>query len=300
MPNKKRSPVPQKHRQAPESGATQPGIDTTNPKARVAGSAPRGGVRSWIFVSHSHKDFEEVRKVRDALEERGHFPLLFFLKCLSDESELESLLRREIKARDFFLLCNSENAATSRFVADEVSYIKSLPGKIYETVDLKSNWNAQLEAIDALSRRATVYLSYSAADHAAAAEIATALAQRDFKIEGLDHNLEAGDDPVATVKRNVLEALRYGFVLVLLSSEAVRRKQSFQWLEVHEAFKSMMHFEPGRPRIIPVILSDHDVVTEELASVGFGDVHALDLSRVDSRDRATSVVEYLLKAALGG
>ena len=98
--------------------------------------------------------------MRNALEERGHFPLLFFLRCLTDESELESLLQREIEARDFFLLCNSENAAASRFVAEEVDYIKSLAGKIYETVDLDSNWEAQIEAIHALSRRATVSSSH--------------------------------------------------------------------------------------------------------------------------------------------
>jgi hypothetical protein len=40
---------------------------------------------AWIFVSHSHRDLEKVREIRNELERRGHNPLLFFLKCLSDD-----------------------------------------------------------------------------------------------------------------------------------------------------------------------------------------------------------------------
>ena len=38
---------------------------------------------SWIFLSHSHNDFEKVREVRNILEVQGHNPLMFFLKCLT-------------------------------------------------------------------------------------------------------------------------------------------------------------------------------------------------------------------------
>ena len=274
-------------------------MDAAKPTA--TDSAPRGGRSSWIFVSHSHRDFEAVRKVRNALEERGHRPLLFFLKCLSDESELESLIRREIEARDFFLLCDSENAGASRFVREEVSYIKSLAGKIYETVDLDSNWEAQIEAIDALSRRATVFLSYSAEDYAAAADVATALAQRDFKVEGLDHTLKMGDDPRAVTERAILKALRYGFVLVLLSSSAVSQEMSFQWLELRIAQDLSMQFAPGRARVIPIVWSDYEAVADSIiGSTGLSSYKLLDLSRVDSKDKAGYVVEFLLETARGG
>ena len=43
-----------------------------------------------IFLSHSHKDYEKVRKIRDILEMLECEPLIFFLKCLDDQNaELE-------------------------------------------------------------------------------------------------------------------------------------------------------------------------------------------------------------------
>ena len=42
----------------------------------------------WIFVSHSTKDFEKVRKLRNMMEEIGMRPLLFYLKCLKDKPEV--------------------------------------------------------------------------------------------------------------------------------------------------------------------------------------------------------------------
>lgn len=29
---------------------------------------------AWIFVSHSHRDLEKVRRIRNELERRGHNP----------------------------------------------------------------------------------------------------------------------------------------------------------------------------------------------------------------------------------
>ena len=52
---------------------------------------------TWIFVSHSHRDLENVRRVRNQLERRGHIPRRFFLKCLAnDDARLPALIREEI------------------------------------------------------------------------------------------------------------------------------------------------------------------------------------------------------------
>ena len=45
--------------------------------------------KAWIFVSHSTKDLDKVRAVRDAIENIGGEPILFFLKCLSDHDEID-------------------------------------------------------------------------------------------------------------------------------------------------------------------------------------------------------------------
>ncbi len=51
------------------------------------------------FVSHSHRDLEQVRPIRNELERRGHCPLLFFLMCLKDDARLPESIREEIQAR---------------------------------------------------------------------------------------------------------------------------------------------------------------------------------------------------------
>ena len=62
--------------------------------------------RLTIFLSHSHKDLEKVRKLREILESLDYEPLIFFLKCLDDSNEeLEDFIKREIDARNLFIYC---------------------------------------------------------------------------------------------------------------------------------------------------------------------------------------------------
>jgi hypothetical protein len=81
---------------------------------------------AWIFLSHSHKDFEKVSEVRNVLEGHGHHPLMFFLKCLGDDDEIDGLIRREISARSWFILCESANTI-SKWVQAEVQIINLRP-----------------------------------------------------------------------------------------------------------------------------------------------------------------------------
>jgi hypothetical protein len=70
----------------------------------------------YIFVSHSRKDNEKARRVRDHLESRSFEPILFNLKCLTDDDELTTLVKREIEARPCFLYLDSPNARVSERV----------------------------------------------------------------------------------------------------------------------------------------------------------------------------------------
>lgn len=143
----------------------------------MAGTSATEG--AWIFVSHSLRDWEKVRQVRNLLEDRGHKPLLFFLKCLNDDSEVDTLIRREIEARTWFLLCDSANARESRWVQAEMQIIKELEGKVYEVIELDSDIASQMQRVDALSKRATVFLSYLRKDYALAFRIEEALRKHD-------------------------------------------------------------------------------------------------------------------------
>ena len=84
----------------------------------------------WIFVSHSNRDIEKAREIRNELERRGHNPVLFFLKCMetteADDRLLRQLIEREIKAREWFILCDSPNARNSAAVLREMELVKSM------------------------------------------------------------------------------------------------------------------------------------------------------------------------------
>ena len=179
----------------------------------------QGSLGAWIFVSHSHRDWDTVRVVRNVLEDRGHRPLLFFLRCLDDNSALGDFIRREIEARTWFLLCDSANARVSRWVQEEVSIIKAMPNKLYEQVDLMRPLTEQIERIDALCRRATVYLSYARDDSREhARQLYDLLQANDYFVREPDlisSSSRTWQQEIADVVDNALE---HGIVLISFTS----------------------------------------------------------------------------------
>jgi hypothetical protein len=171
---------------------------------------------AWIFLSHSHNDIDEVRRVRDRLENNGHNPLMFFLKCLDDNSELDDLIRREIEARKFFLLCDSPNAQSSRWVQHEVELIKTMKGKVYRSIDLRSKWEEdQVPAIDDLSRRATVFLGYAHQDHRIGEQMEQKLRKLDYRVN--DIPVRDDGDLWGAIREAIDTALAIGTVVFLMS-----------------------------------------------------------------------------------
>jgi hypothetical protein len=213
---------------------------------------------AWIFVSHSHKDLEKVRQVRDALEKMGHNPLLFFLKCLGDDDEVDDLVRREIEARRFFLLCDSPNAGTSRWVQAEREIIKGLQGKVDVAVDLSADWESQLGRIMELARRATVYLAYARKDAAPFAEvIAAELRRHDYHVDRpIEHITEVGDFRLV-LEQAIDEALQTGFVLALLSPEALRS----EWVSWEIRYALSRRADEGiESWVVPIVIGDPKTV----------------------------------------
>ena len=115
----------------------------------------------WIFISHSHLDIDIVRRIRNKLEDRGFEPLMFFLKCLNDDNEIESLIKREINEREWFIYVESDNAANSRCVKSEREYIAQLSGKKVFTIDINGDITQQIENI---TRQLKVFISYARKD----------------------------------------------------------------------------------------------------------------------------------------
>ncbi len=119
-----------------------------------------------VFLSHSTKDIEKARKIRDILEELGYDPLLFHLKCLDDDNEnLESFIKKEIEARSFFIYCKSQNSENSVWVQKELEYIKSFDNKRLFTIDitlpLGKTLVRLLESIAEIVKKNRVFISCS-------------------------------------------------------------------------------------------------------------------------------------------
>lgn len=114
----------------------------------------------WVFLSHSNKDYEAVRLLRNILEEDGYRPIMFFLRCLSEDEEIADLIKREIDSRRLFILCDSPNSRSSAWVRKEVEYIKS-QRRYYQTIKLDAPLDAIRDQIRRFRKDSTIYLFYS-------------------------------------------------------------------------------------------------------------------------------------------
>jgi hypothetical protein len=84
-------------------------------------------------------------------------PLLFFLKCLDDNKEIFELIKREIKARDRFILCDSKNSRESEWVQREREFIISL-NRPYEVINIDGTDEEIDESINRFNKRSTIYI----------------------------------------------------------------------------------------------------------------------------------------------
>ena len=119
---------------------------------------------TYVFLSHSHYDFDKVCRLRNLLEAEGFKPLMFFLKAFEKpeyEPMLKPILMEEIDQRDRFILCRSDNSRKSEWVKFEEDYVKS-QNRPYEVIDLDADEDVQIEAIKFYRRRVSgrVYISY--------------------------------------------------------------------------------------------------------------------------------------------
>ena len=79
-------------------------------------------------------------------------------------SRLPELIRDEIKARTFFVLCNTHASRRSKWVRQEIELGKQVTKRPRQTVvvmNLERDLQTELHKLDRLSKRATVFLSYA-------------------------------------------------------------------------------------------------------------------------------------------
>lgn len=210
------------------------------------------GSGGYIFLSHSHEDIQKVRLIRNDLENAGFEPLCFYLKCMDEanDEELWSLIRREIDARDLFLLVDSENSRNSAWVQREQEYIRGTNKDKILTVDLEDP-DAVYRTIQKIRRDYRVFLSYSYKDFSVARSIHKKLSDKDFLVFWTE-DLRAGSQWmdsywVESMIPALAQASREGCVIVLISEDAMRSP----WVK-----QELMYAIKTGDRIFPVLLGD--------------------------------------------
>jgi len=207
----------------------------------------------WVFLSHASDDYEDVKIVRNYLEENGFSALMFYLKCLEEEDKkdkIKELLEWEINARNIFVLCNSETASKSKWVKWETSYVKSLSSKIFKEIDvekLKYQKCTELSKLDDLMNIATLYFLYSHKDNTKVNKIYERLNSLGFRIFKDTASMKIGDNIQSKIETALQETVSHGAVLIFLSKNA--QKSKWFWKEKDMAIDS-------KAFIIPIILDD--------------------------------------------
>jgi len=201
----------------------------------------------YIFLSHSHDDIENVRRIRNALEKKGFEPLCFYLKCLSDDSEIEDLIKREIDAREWFIFANSENSRKSKWVTLEREYIARTDSKKILTVDINNDEEVE-ELLYKILHNLRVFISYSENDGSLLAKrLADELERNDYLVFQDEMNITVGSACAEVIVNVISEASKEGAVIALLTEKAL--SSSFVKNEIKLALN-----EGGN--IFPVIVGD--------------------------------------------
>jgi hypothetical protein len=207
----------------------------------------------WVFLSHSSHDYEEVKIVRNYLEDNGFSALMFYLKSLEDKDKkklIQPLLEWEISARNIFVSCTSKFAKKSKWFRWERCYVKSLSSKIYREIDidkLKYERCTQLSKLDNLMKQATLFFLYSHKDNYKVDKVYKHLESSGFRIFKDTVSIKTGDHIQDKIYNALEETKERGAVLVFLSKNAKKSKWFWKEKEMvlnHNAF------------IIPILLDN--------------------------------------------
>lgn len=212
----------------------------------------------WVFLSHSNKDYEKVRQVRNLLEEQSLRPLMFFLHCLNDDDEIDSLIKREIDCRTRFILCDSENARKSHWVQKEVEYIKS-KNRICETIDLSKSMDEILSDLQDFINKTRIFISYNREEYQLANMVYERLSQYDFSVY-----IDRAWDFSSSYHQNYKDALDFledsvvktnGYVIAIMN-ERILNPDSGSRYELTKAIRDNRSQRKSTPNIIPFVTQE--------------------------------------------
>lgn len=208
---------------------------------------------TYVFLSHSHYDFDKVCRLRNLLEAEGFKPLMFFLKAFENpkfEPMLKPILVEEIDKRELFILCRSENSEKSDWVKFEEDHIKSkhVP---YGVIDLNEDIDAQIDIIKLYRRRTSrkVFISYPRTLSPLVDGLMDALQANWFETWVDYKDIEPGEEIVKSIASAIDKAAEEGYVLYLIDCERYGERQQ----------RELMYALDKSALVIPVIVSGKQI-----------------------------------------
>lgn len=239
----------------------------------------------WVFLSHSHKDYEKVSYLRNLLEEEGYRPIMFYLKCLDDDSEIDNLIKREIDCRAYFILCDSENSRLSTWVQEEENYIKS-KGRIYEIINIESDINQIKAAISRFHHRTSAFISFSKQDSAMARMIQSTLDTNRYTTFIDMDNILPGSSFDNVIENAITKHSNEGFVIVLLSQRSIASQWCMKELQ-------MALGERGTNASSILLVSLDGTKPQDISELKGFAVRWIDITGCGQEEGANKIVRFL-------
>ena len=252
----------------------------------------------WVFLSHSNKDYEKVRQVRNLLEEQSLRPLMFFLHCLNDDDEIDSLIKREIDCRTRFILCDSENARKSHWVQKEVEYIKS-QDRIFETIDLSKSMDEILSDLQDFINKTRIFISYNREEYQLAEMVYERLSQYDFSVY-----IDKAWDFNSPYHQNYKDALDFledsvvktnGYVVAIMNERILNPNSSSRY-ELTKAISDNRSLGKSAPNIIPFVPQKAliDLITKDEALSPLSMCNIQELKGTDIEQKSDEILKRVL------
>lgn len=242
---------------------------------------------TYVFLSHSHYDFDKVCRLRNLLEAEGFKPLMFFLKAFENpkfEPMLKPILIEEIDKRELFILCRSENSEKSDWVKFEEDHIKSkhVP---YGVIDLNEDIDAQIDIIKLYRRRTSrkVFISYPRTLSPLVDGLTDTLQANWFET-WVDHkDIEPGEQILKSIASAIDKAAEEGYVLYLIDCDRYGEGQQ----------RELMYALDKSALVIPVIVSGKRI--PDMLQFLLYSKQSIDVRNLPEEEQIREITQALIK-----
>lgn len=161
---------------------------------------------------------------------------------------MDSLIKREIDAREWFVFCDSPAAEQSPYVRDEHAYIIESGKENVWTIDMTADIDVILNKVRKICTDIEVFVSYVWKDREKAQSLIRALVKKDYSVWTPDDALTNGGDSYRSDISDAITRCAYkGFFVILITPDSV--SSSFVAQELAAAYSQ-------GASIIPVVLGN--------------------------------------------